>query len=154
MRVVLSAVCGNGHPNPTNYTTCRQCGADLNRPAKSVACPSLGRLTTSSGESIDLDRPVLVGRSPAPTDVPTSSDVPVRVLTVPSPNQLVSRNHVLIDLDAWSVLAQDLGNCNGTVLTREGEAPVRLSSSAPVLLRSGDVLDVGDGQVLTFENLP
>ena len=77
-----------------------------------------------------------------------------RPLTVASPNQLVSRNHILIDLDAWSVLAQDLGNCNGTVLNRQNEAPVRLSSATPVLLRSGDVLDLGDGQTLAFENLP
>lgn len=154
VRIVLSAVCGQGHPNPTNYTTCRECGAELNRPAKSVACPPLGRMVTASGESINLDRPVLVGRGPVASDVATVADVPVRALQIPSPNQLVSRNHILIELDAWSVLAQDLGNCNGTILNRAGEPSVRLAASNPVLLRSGDVLDLGDGQTLTFENLP
>lgn len=42
IRIVLSAVCPQGHPNPTNYTVCRVCGAELNRPAKSVACPLWG----------------------------------------------------------------------------------------------------------------
>ena len=154
VRIVLSAVCGQGHPNPTNYTTCRECGAELNRPAKSVACPPLGRMVTASGESINLDRPVLVGRGPVASDVATVADVPVRALQIPSPNQLVSRNHILIELDAWSVLAQDLGNCNGTILNRAGEPSVHLAASNPVLLRSGDVLDLGDGQTLTFENLP
>lgn len=154
IRIVLSAVCPQGHPNPTNYTVCRVCGAELNRPAKSVACPPLGRVVTSGGESIELNRPLLVGRNPVADDVASVAEVPLRPLTVASPNQLVSRNHILIDLDAWSVLAQDLGNCNGTVLNRQNEAPVRLSSANPVLLRSGDVLDLGDGQTLAFENLP
>ena len=154
IRIVLSAVCPQGHPNPTNYTACRVCGAELNRPAKSVACPPLGRVVTSGGESIELNRPLLVGRNPVADDVTSVAEVPMRPLTVASPNQLVSRNHILIDLDAWSVLAQDLGNCNGTVLNRQNEAPVRLSSATPVLLRSGDVLDLGDGQTLAFENLP
>ena len=154
IRIVLSAVCPQGHPNPTNYTMCRVCGAELNRPAKSVACPPLGRVVTSGGESIELNRPLLVGRNPVADDITSVAEVPLRPLTVASPNQLVSRNHILIDLDAWSVLAQDLGNCNGTVLNRQNEAPVRLSSATPVLLRSGDVLDLGDGQTLAFENLP
>ena len=154
IRIVLSAVCPQGHPNPTNYTVCRVCGAELNRPAKSVACPPLGRVVTSGGESIELNRPLLVGRNPVADDSTSVAEVPLRPLTVASPNQLVSRNHILIDLDAWSVLAQDLGNCNGTVLNRQNEAPVRLSSANPVLLRSGDVLDLGDGQTLAFENLP
>ena len=154
IRIVLSAVCPQGHPNPTNYTVCRVCGAELNRPAKSVACPPLGRVVTSGGESIELNRPLLVGRNPVADDISSVAEVPLRSLTVASPNQLVSRNHILIDLDAWSVLAQDLGNCNGTVLNRQNEAPVRLSSANPVLLRSGDVLDLGDGQTLAFENLP
>ena len=154
IRIVLSAVCPQGHPNPTNYTVCRVCGAELNRPAKSVACPPLGRVVISGGESIELNRPLLVGRNPVADDIASVAEVPLRPLTVASPNQLVSRNHILIDLDAWSVLAQDLGNCNGTVLNRQNEAPVRLSSANPVLLRSGDVLDLGDGQTLAFENLP
>ena len=154
IRIVLSAVCPQGHPNPTNYTVCRVCGAELNRPAKSVACPPLGRVVTSGGESIELNRPLLVGRNPVADDIASVAEVPLRPLTVASPNQLVSRNHILIDLDAWSVLAQDLGDCNGTVLNRQNEAPVRLSSANPVLLRSGDVLDLGDGQTLAFENLP
>ena len=154
IRIVLSAVCPQGHPNPTSYTVCRVCGAELNRPAKSVACPPLGRVVTSGGESIELNRPLLVGRNPVADDITSVAEVPLRPLTVASPNQLVSRNHILIDLDAWSVLAQDLGNCNGTVLNRQNEAPVRLSSANPVLLRSGDVLDLGDGQTLAFENLP
>ena len=154
IRIVLSAVCPQGHPNPTNYTVCRVCRAELNRPAKSVACPPLGRVVTSGGESIELNRPLLVGRNPVADDITSVAEVPLRPLTVASPNQLVSRNHILIDLDAWSVLAQDLGNCNGTVLNRQNEAPVRLSSATPVLLRSGDVLDLGDGQTLAFENLP
>ena len=76
------------------------------------------------------------------------------VLTVPSPGQLISRNHLLIELDEWSVLARNLSESNGTLLLREGEPARKIPSSEPVLLRAGDVLDLGDGQSLAMEDLP
>ena len=76
------------------------------------------------------------------------------VLAVPSPGQLISRNHLLIELDEWSVLARNLSESNGTLLLREGEPARKIPSSEPVLLRAGDVLDLGDGQSLAMEDLP
>ncbi|WP_128773695.1 FHA domain-containing protein [Actinomyces oricola] len=154
VRMVLSAVCAQGHPNPTNYTNCRVCGRDLNRPARPCPCPPLGRVVSSAGQSLELSGPVLVGRDPTAGDVRTCTGMPPRIMSVPSPEHLISRNHVLIDVDEWSVLAQDLSNANGTVLIREGAAPIRLSRTEPALLRSGDILDLGDGQSLILENLP
>ncbi len=154
VRMVLSAVCAQGHPNPTNYTSCRVCGRDLNRPARPCPCPPLGRVVSSAGQSLELSGPVLVGRDPTAGDVRTCTGMPPSIMSVPSPEHLISRNHVLIDVDEWSVLAQDLSNANGTVLIREGAAPIRLSRTEPALLRSGDILDLGDGQSLILENLP
>ena len=145
--LVLSAPCANGHPNPTNYTTCMVCGGPLELPARHMVRPALGRVRVSTGEVVELDGTVLVGRSP-------SGDGVEHLVTVPSPERLVSRNHVRLSLEEWSVLARDLGTNNGTVLHRDGARPVRLSETSPSLMRSGDVLVLGDGIRLTLENLP
>ena len=153
-RTALSAICPEGHANPTNYVKCRECGRALAQPARVIICPPLGRVRTSTGEVVELDRPVLVGRAPAPSEVRGPGDSAPAVLTVPSPEQLVSRNHLLIELDEWSVLARNLSESNGTLLLREGEPARKIPSSEPVLLRAGDVLDLGDGQSLAMEDLP
>jgi len=153
-RTALSAICPEGHANPTNYVECRECGRVLAQPARVIICPPLGRVRTSTGEVVELDRPVLVGRAPVPSEVRGPGDSAPAVLTVPSPEQLVSRNHLLIELDEWSVLARNLSESNGTLLLREGEPARKIPSSEPVLLRAGDVLDLGDGQSLVMEDLP
>ena len=153
-RTALSAICPEGHANPTNYVECRECGRALAQPARVIICPPLGRVRTSTGEVVELDRPVLVGRAPVPSEVRGPGDSAPAVLTVPSPEQLVSRNHLLIELDEWSVLARNLSESNGTLLLREGEPARKIPSSEPVLLRAGDVLDLGDGQSLAMEDLP
>ena len=101
--------------------------------------------TQGKSAVVELDRPVLVGRAPAPSEVRGLEDSAPAVLTVPSPGQLISRNHLLIELDEWSVLARNLSESNGTLLLREGEPARKIPSSEPVLLRAGDVLDLGDG---------
>ena len=152
--MALSVICAQGHANPTNYVSCRSCGVELSQPARMIACPSLGRLAVSSGSSVELDRPVLVGRMPDPMEVPQLVGVTPSIVRVPSPEYLISRNHLLIELEEWSVLARSLSSSNGTTLRRPGAAPMRLTSAETVLLASGDVLDLGEGQTLLLEDLP
>ncbi|WP_258522294.1 FHA domain-containing protein [Actinomyces sp. Z5] len=153
-RMALSVVCPSGHANPTNYVTCRECGAELTQPARIIPCPPLGRVRVSSGGEVVLDQPVLVGREPSPDGVSELGGATPALITVPSPEQVISRNHLLIQLDEWSVLARSLSTANGTVLRRDGAAPMRMPPTEPVLLRSGDILDLGDGQSLLLEDLP
>ncbi|WP_343212286.1 FHA domain-containing protein [Actinomyces sp. 565] len=153
-RMALSVICPSGHANPTNYVSCRECGAELTQPARIIACPPLGRVRVSSGGEVVLDRPVLIGREPSPERVNELNGAAPALITVPSPEQVISRNHLLIQLDEWSVLARSLSSSNGTVLRRDGVSPMRMSSTEPVLLRSGDILDLGDGQSLLLEDLP
>ena len=153
-RQALSVLCPEGHANPTNYVRCRACGAELSQPARMITCPPLGRLRLSSGQAVTLDRPILVGRQPSSIDVPQLEGQSPTLVTVPSPERLVSRNHVLIELDEWSVLARNLSAGNGTVLKRDGVSPQKLPYTEPLLLRNGDVLDLGDGQSLVLEDLP
>jgi hypothetical protein len=52
------------------------------------------------------------------------------------------------------VLLVDLGSTNGSTLLRPGQAPVRLHPHEATLAVAGDVVDLGDGVQLTFEDLP
>ena len=153
-RQALSVLCPEGHANPTNYVRCRACGAALSQPARLISCPPLGRLRLPSGQAVTLDRSILVGRQPSTTDVPQLEGQSPTLVTVPSPGQHISRNHVLIELDEWSVLARNFSGGNGTVLNRAGASPQKLPYSEPLVLRNGDVLDLGDGQSLVLEDLP
>lgn len=148
--MVLSARCPDGHDNPTTCIECRQCGARLTQPVVKIPQPTLGRMTSSTGDTTELSEPLLIGRAPTLQDGITAH----RLISVPSPERMISRNHVLITLEGWSVLAQDLKTNNGTFLRRRGVAPKRLSDTHPTLLRSGDVLDLGDNVLLSFDDLP
>jgi pSer/pThr/pTyr-binding forkhead associated (FHA) protein len=79
--------------------------------------------------------------------------VPVLV-TVASPEQDISRNHLEIRLEGRHVLAVDLATTNGSVLHRAGTPPKRLGPNEPELVLSGDVIDLGDGVTVAFEEIP
>ena len=90
-----------------------------------------------------LDRSAIVGRRPRASRV-SVHDVP-QLVTVPSPQQDISRSHLELRLEGWHVVALDLGTTNGTTLYREGADPLRLRPREGVVLHEGDVLDLGDG---------
>ncbi len=147
--VVLAVRCARGHPNPPSRPVCRVCQLPLGDAPVRTSRPALGRIRTSGGETIELTTTVVVGRNPRSARVSTTS-LP-RLLALPFGH--ISGSHVEIRLEGWSVLAVDLASTNGTFLRRRGEPPVRLPES-PVLLVSGDVLDLGHGVHLLLEDLP
>ncbi len=149
---VLARVCPEGHANPPQAAQCRVCGTTLVADAVRVARPPLGRVRLSTGEMLDLDTPVVLGRSPRVGRV-AGPDVP-RPVVVPSPTREISGTHLAIRLEEWHVLVADLDSSNGTVLRRPGQPPQRLQPREQVLVRTGDVVDLGDGVALTFEDLP
>lgn len=149
---VLARLCGDGHPNPPQAGACRACGGALIGDAVRVPRPELGRLRLSGGETVALEGPVLLGRSPRVSRV-TGADVP-RLVTVPSPTREISGTHLSIRLEEWHVLVADAGSSNGTIWRRPGEPPRRLHPHAEEIARSGDVADLGDEVTITFEGLP
>ncbi|GGO99789.1 FHA domain-containing protein [Actinomyces gaoshouyii] len=148
---VLSAFCANSHPNPTHLVACRVCGAPLEGPVRLAPRPVLGSLVLSDGRVLSLGGPIVLGRRPSADRVATFDAGFPTCIKVSSPDRQISRNHLLIDIDEWSVLARDLSNTNGTVLLREGSAPVHLSRVETTILRSGDVLELGEGVTARFE---
>ena len=114
--------------------------------------PARGRIVLSTGRVVELERAVIIGRRPKSTRT-TGSELPTLV-AVDSPEQDISRNHVEIRAEGEHVLATDLDTTNGTVLLRAGSDPVRLHPGEPTMVITGDVLDLGDGVTVTFEDLP
>ncbi|MFE5777161.1 FHA domain-containing protein [Brachybacterium sp. NPDC056505] len=146
------AVCENRHANPPEATVCRWCGARIRGGARTVARPPLGMIEVSTGGRFLLDRSAIIGRRPRASRV-SGDDVP-QLITVPSPQQDISRSHVALRLEGWHVVAEDLRTTNGTTLLRSGEAPQRLRSGQSPVLSDGDRLDLGDGVVLTLMGRP
>ncbi|WP_152354453.1 FHA domain-containing protein [Brachybacterium subflavum] len=146
------AVCENRHANPPEATSCRWCGARIRGGVRTVARPPLGMIGISTGGRFLLDRSAIIGRRPRASRV-SGDDVP-QLITVPSPQQDISRSHVALRLEGWHVVAEDLRTTNGTTLLRSGESPQRLRSGQSPVLADGDRLDLGDGVVLTLMGRP
>lgn len=118
-----------------------------------VAAPVVsGRIRLSTGQVVELDRTVVIGRRPRSTRV--SADQLPHLIAVDSPEQDISRSHVEIRLEGDSVIVVDLHTTNGTTLIRGGSDPVRLHPGEQTVVVTGDVIDLGDGVTVLFEDLP
>ena len=107
----------------------------------------MATLAFSTGETVDVDRAILVGRAPEPGRHPTTGQP--RLVAVPSPNQEISSTHLEVrpgdGSDHGSAVVTDLGSTNGTLLVQPGLPPEDLLAGVTVPLQPGAILDVGDG---------
>lgn len=150
--MVLARVCPQGHANPSTYAQCGRCGQPLPGEGVQVRRPRLGRMRLSSGELVDLDQSLIVGRQPSVSRV--QGAVMPRLVQVASPSGDISRSHVEVRLEGWHVMLCDLKATNGTMLVREGQPPRRLAQGEMAILLDGDIAEVGDGISLRFEEIP
>lgn len=115
--------------------------------APAVTSRPVARLVISDGETVDVDRAVLVGRAPEARRF-TSTEQP-RLVTVPSPQQEISSTHLEVrpgsGADHGLAVVTDLGSTNGTVLVQPGLGPEDLQPGVAVQLIPGAVIDLGDG---------
>lgn len=122
-------------------------------PAPGVTRP-VARLLFSSGEEVEVDRPVLVGRAPEARRF-TATEQP-RLVTVPSPHQEISSTHLEVrpgaGADHGSAVVTDLGSTNGTVIVQPGLPPEDLQPGTAVQLIPGAVIDLGDGVTIQVAN--
>lgn len=122
--------------------------------APSVTARPVAKLIFSSGETIDVDRAILIGRAPEARRF-TSTDQP-RLVTVPSPNQEISSTHLEIrpgsGADHGAAIVTDMGSTNGTVLVQPGLQPEELQPGIAVALIPGAVVDLGDGVTIQVLN--
>lgn len=115
-------------------------------PAPPVTARPVGRLVLSTGETIDVDRPVLVGRAPV---ADRSGEGEPLLVPVASPQQEISATHLEIrpgsGADHGAAVVTDLGSTNGTVVRQPGLPPDELRPGVAVQLIPGAVVDLGDG---------
>lgn len=112
----------------------------------------LGRVVLSTGRVLTLERSLVIGRRPRITR--TSGNAVPALVTIDSPTHDISRNHVEIRREGDMVLVTDLDTTNGTLLLRGQEVPRRLHPGEATLVVNADVIDIGDGVTITFEDLP
>lgn len=117
-----------------------------------VVSAGAGRVRVSTGQVVTLDRTVIIGRRPRSTRA-SGADLP-HLVAVESPQQDISRSHLEIRPEGDTVVVVDLHTTNGSTLLRPGADPLRLHPGEQTLVLSGDVVDLGDGVTVTFEDLP
>lgn len=120
-------------------------GATEHAPAQQLV---IAVSTTGARES--LDQPILVGRSPSVNKV-SSGELP-RMLTVGTPDQDISRNHVQLSLEGGTVVVTDLHSRNGTMIELPGKSPQKLRAGEPTSVILGTIIDLGSGVTLTVED--
>lgn len=145
----LSARCANGHPNPPYSVSCRDCGSPVSKETEWLDRPNLGALEGSNGVRVNLDADIIIGRKPSSSPEPGRARP--HLVTVPSPDQQISRSHCEIRVDGWDMRLVDRNSNNGTFLLRPGQNPVRVSSMSPSILNIGDVIDIGENIRFTVE---
>lgn len=146
---VLAGRCPVGHLTPPHSAACRVCGAAIaaQQPFK-IARPPLGVLRLSTGDTVTLDRGVLIGRKP--TAPPGVTERP-HLVRVNSPEHDVSRQHAEIVVEGWQVYVRDLGSTNGTTVTLPDQSPQRLRENELQLLEHGAVIVLADEIQCVFE---
>ncbi|MGO2518518.1 MAG: FHA domain-containing protein [Microbacterium sp.] len=117
-----------------------------------VVAGAAGRISVSTGQVVTLDRTVIIGRKPRSTRA-SGAELP-HLIAVESPQQDISRSHLEIRPEGDTVVVVDLHTTNGSTLLRPGADPLRLHPGEQTLVLSGDVVDLGDGVLVTFEDLP
>ena len=117
------------------------------QPAVPRVVAPVARLVISNGESVEVDRVVLIGRSPEARRF-TSTDQP-RLVKVPSPLHEISSTHVEVrpgsGADHGSAVVTDMGSTNGTVLDQPGLGVESLKPGIAVQLIPGATINLGDG---------
>jgi hypothetical protein len=116
-------------------------------PQHSAGTPrSVARLVFSSGQVIDVDGVIIVGRAPR---AKRPGDENAQLVTVPSPNQEISSTHVEFrpgtGSEHGSAVVTDLGSTNGTVIVQPGLRPEDLHPGVAVQLNPGAIVDLGEG---------
>lgn len=146
----LAVQCLSGHLNPASGATCRVCGTDIQtqKPFK-VDRIDLGVFRFSTGAQVRVLGPMLVGRAPK-LGGEIKGVVP-ELVTVPSPEQDISRTHVEVRVEGWQVMVVDRDSTNGTFVSLPGQEPKRLRAGEPFPLPVGASVSLAGEVDFAFE---
>lgn len=140
-QLLLGKRCVCGHLNSPGWPTCRVCdeplgGARLDTDER----PPLGVVRFSDGQVRDLDRSIVVGRSPRPMSHDGRRECDVVVMD--SADKVISRSHFELSVVDWDLRLIDRGSRNGTRL--------RKANHQELVLREGESSPLAPGDVILF----
>jgi hypothetical protein len=141
--LVRARRCTRGHPNPPHAAQCRTCGELIGAGSKveMVAQPVLGHVVLPDGSAIAVNGTSVLGRRPDTEAARVESTARLVPLAVDAG---VSRTHVVIRADGWTMTATDCASRGHTVLRSPGSAePELLEPWVPHELEPGDTLYLG-----------
>ena len=104
------------------------------------------RIRMSSGEIVELDTTIYLGRRPSAPRV-TAGPAP-RLVTVSSPGAEVSATHLELREAGRAVVLTDLRSTNGTIVHVPGSAGRVLIGGESAVVSPGTLIDIGDGNLL------
>jgi hypothetical protein len=152
-QVVLAARCTQGHLSPAFAAACRVCGGTIPpQEPMEIPRPALGRLVVSTGDTVLLDRDVVLGREPrVPAGHPGGMP---HLLRLRDPRQEISSQHAVVLLNYWHVTLTDVGSTNGTeIVTPDGNRQ-RLVPNTPVVIEPGTTIVLAEVMDILFEATP
>ncbi|MGO4594167.1 FHA domain-containing protein [Leifsonia sp. 2TAF2] len=123
--------------------------ADEADAAPPAPAPQRFAVLLSDGRREPLSAPVVVGRAPSISAVPSLRGA--RPVTLTSAEDDISRSHVAVAVEGDSVVVTDLHSRNGTMIVLPGTSPQKLRSGEPTTVVLGTVIDLGSGATLTVE---
>lgn len=134
-RTVPAVRCAAGHLNPPTRRRCRDCDRDLtDSEVLDVPRPVFARLVFDSGEIVDMTESLVIGRRPT---APAGAAEHRRLLSLASPDGALSRDHVVVHVEGWRLLVEDVGSLNGTEIVSTDGARHRLRDDDPVAVAPG-----------------
>ncbi|MBK8460490.1 MAG: FHA domain-containing protein, partial [Micropruina sp.] len=134
--MVQATRCPRGHLSPAYAGRCRVCRKTMaSQPSFLVPRPPLGVLRLSNGDTVVLDRGVILGRNPRVPAGHTGAEPTLTKLL--DPDKDISSQHLEVRLEAWHVVVKDLGSTNGTEVRPPGGSPVTLRPNDPLVIEPG-----------------
>ncbi|WP_448003985.1 FHA domain-containing protein [Agromyces bauzanensis] len=97
--------------------------------------------------------PVLIGRRPLAPRIPGGAGAPHELVTVDSPQAVVSGTHLELRVEGTRLVATDLRSTNGTVV-HGASGTRRMRSGESIVVSPGTSLDLGDGTIIEISLAP
>ena len=143
---VVGIRCPLDHHNHPEAGYCSQCGRKMGINATISFVkgprPPLGLFLLDDGGAIPIATDLLIGR-----DATTHPDVAAgtrQAVLLTDASNVVSRHHLAITLNEWTVTVADLGSANGTIhITAKTGQAQPLITNQPTSMEAGDRLQIG-----------
>ena len=112
---------------------------------------SFGFRIGTSGAPTAIDAVIYLGRRPSTPRI-TGGTLPTLV-TVRSPQQLVSSTHLEVRQEGATIVVTDLRSTNGTIVTVPGRDPRTLLQGESLVVTPGTLIDIGDENIVEIVSL-